>query len=83
MPICFQVVPEPASSSRCEKDMMSTSDRVWVEPSSSVSSAWASTLIRSSWGCLRRSSITGFSIFISDMAPSRASPSRASRMSRE
>ena len=62
MPICFQVVPDPAASSRKANEMISASVRRFVTPSSSVSSASTSTLIRSSRRSARRASTTGWTM---------------------
>ena len=62
MPICFQVVPDPAASSRKANEMISASVRRFVTPSSSVISASTSTLIRSSRGSARRASTIGWTM---------------------
>ena len=59
VPICFHVVPEPAPSSNSTNESISRSVRWVVAPSSSVSSACTSTLIRSSCGCSRRAPMIG------------------------
>jgi hypothetical protein len=59
MPICFQVVPDPAPSRRRAKELTSASVSRWVMPSSSLRPAWTKTLIRSSQGSARRAATIG------------------------
>ena len=57
MPSCFQVVPDPAASSRWETQSLVVAQP--LHPSSVEISAWHSTLIRSSRGLVRRSAMIG------------------------